>query len=384
MGNNRQQLKEKIRAELLKKIEGTKKSLTSLDGGLKDVQKNSATAQGQVQASFDYLYQFMVSRKQKLMAQIEELSLIQTGIIQESIQKAYLELGNLQSTLLHIDSFDQSQLDNVQVSNDLGPIGVPPPIKTMIDTSALKDEISKWGSVYVNFANTQPQTGGSSTSSGNVSESAVAKISTEPKTPPTNVSPLKFDVDYWLQQLSQTGNDNEDFEMVFLESESSDDTGVKINLSPVEESPKPSNCGTSCITTEADDDGSSIVCMDSEELSEDLSKWLKPKQTKEVCMSDLSKWLKPRNTNNLPSSSTALVPPEVIHAKFNSGSTIFSKCQFLDYPCLRMDPKCWLHKKVSKENINYNVRTDIGLNSNEKQIPFPPSFSLPDTFWLKK
>jgi len=128
--------------------------------------------------------------------------------------------------------------------------------------------------------------------------------------------------------------------------------------------------------------------MDSsdEPIVEDLSKWLKPKKTNDRCTkADLSKWLKPRNTNNLSSISpnSALVPPEVIQQKFNSGSTIASKSKFLDYPCLRLESSCWLHKKVPKENVNYNLRTDFSLTLSEKQI-IPPTYALPYPFWLKK
>jgi len=375
MGNNRQQLKEKIASNLRNKIEGTKKILSGLEIALVDIQRNSTKAQEDVQTSFDDLYQVLLSRKLKLMMQIEELSLVQRASVQESIQQAYQELGSLQSTLFHIDSFDMGQLANVRIDSEwMNFNGVPPPVKTTLDSKALKNEISKWGSTFVDLQPVEPQ---SSTSDA----SKTPQASTSPK----KLNVLDFDVDLWLRQIkSQTSCENDDFEMVFAEPESSE------KIQETEVLSKSSDCKDSVsavgeTTVSITDDDS---CMDSsdEPIVEDLSKWLKPKKTNDRCTkADLSKWLKPRNTNNLSSISpnSALVPPEVIQQKFNSGSTIASKSKFLDYPCLRLESSCWLHKKVPKENVNYNLRTDFSLTLSEKQI-IPPTYALPYPFWLKK
>jgi len=269
MGNQRQQLKEKIASDLRNKIEGTKKILSGLEIALVDIQRNSTKAQDDVQRSFDDLYQLLLSRKLKLIMQIEELSLVQKASVQESIQQAYQELGSLQSTLFHIDSFDMSQLANVRIDDSewMNFNSVPPPVKTTLDSNALKSEIGKWGSTFVDLQTVEPQ----------------SSASVAPKTPQASESPKKlnvldFDVDLWLRQIkSQTSCENDDFEMVFAEPESSEKIQETVEVLSKSSDCKDSVSAVDVTTVSITDDDSSMDSSD-EPIVEDLSKWLKPKK----------------------------------------------------------------------------------------------------------
>jgi hypothetical protein len=73
-----------------------------------------------------------------------------------------------------------------------------------------------------------------------------------------------------------------------------------------------------------------------------------------------------------------LQPPRIVT------STASSKSRFLDYPGLRLDPKCWLQKKKSKQLDDlFKLSPDVSLTLNQKEI-IPPTYALPYPFWLKK
>ncbi len=121
-----------------------------------------------------------------------------------------------------------------------------------------------------------------------------------------------------------------------------------------------------------DGENSSIVCVDQPRIEEnDLSKWLKPRK-------------KPCQTPAPKQSILGTIPPEMLQPPRIVTSTASSKSRFLDYPGLRLDPKCWLQKKKSKQLDDlFKLSPDVSLTLNQKEI-IPPTYALPYPFWLKK
>jgi hypothetical protein len=111
-------------------------------------------------------------------------------------------------------------------------------------------------------------------------------------------------------------------------------------------------------------------------------------ETSKSVTSDYSMWLKPRNTVNnsaqteIPAVAIPTVPPEMIKkSKSATTSTVSSKSRFLDYPGLRLDPRCWLQKPHPDL---FKLSVELAMNMSEKEI-IPPTFAaLPYPFWLKR
>lgn len=133
--------------------------------------------------------------------------------------------------------------------------------------------------------------------------------------------------------------------------------------------------------SEMTDDSSSIICVKTGEDAKTTN------AEDEYCV-----WLKPKkvatNMNNTEGSGSIpvpLVPLEMIQKPRNvSSSSISSKSRLLDFPGLRMDPRCWLHKKSKASHELFKLSTELAMNMSEKEI-IPPSYAaLPYPFWLKR
>ena len=113
------------------------------------------------------------------------------------------------------------------------------------------------------------------------------------------------------------------------------------------------------------------VIDDHEPEENELTKWLKPR--KRTCNPS------PASTSSIPST----VPPEMIEPRRMSSAP--SKSRFLEYPGLRLDPKCWLQKKKPKSQLDdlFKLSADVSLTLNQKEI-IPPTYALPYPFWLRK
>lgn len=99
-------------------------------------------------------------------------------------------------------------------------------------------------------------------------------------------------------------------------------------------------------------DTPTIVCWQNEE---NLSKWLKPKKTCE-------------KENMIPTTEKRCHKKAYIHNPL--------KNRFVDFPCLRTEPLSWVPPKRAKLNVS-----ELTFPPSEN---FPPEYSLPAPFWLKK
>jgi len=163
--------------------------------------------------------------------------------------------------------------------------------------------------------------------------------------------------------------ESEDFEIVSFEVESSDSPKLQQNSADT------SNILRQIDANITEDSGSSIVCVDKEET---LS---------QVSTSDLSQWLKPKKKQNTPteiqvavingaSSSISLAesPKPACNKRVNSAEN-----SLIDFPCLELDPKCWIKEKRSKKCFS----TELQLSFSQNEI-IPPTYALPNPFWLKR
>ncbi|CAG7834574.1 unnamed protein product, partial [Allacma fusca] len=115
MGNNRLVLKDHLTKDLRSKIEETTVSINKLRVAITTVDKSAMEAKSQVQKAVDSVIEQLVARKLELNKQIDGLCQAQVLSLQESIESAYLRLGNLQSTLSNLDSYDGNQLVNLRI-----------------------------------------------------------------------------------------------------------------------------------------------------------------------------------------------------------------------------------------------------------------------------
>jgi len=103
--------------------------------------------------------------------------------------------------------------------------------------------------------------------------------------------------------------------------------------------------------------------------------------------SELSKWLKPRKrqcTPSVSSNSSILGAVQNQMMETRKVSKVATKNRFLEYPGLRLDPNCWLHRGTTKGLDDlFNLSDDVSLTLNQKEI-IPPTYALPYPFWLKR
>lgn len=173
------------------------------------------------------------------------------------------------------------------------------------------------------------------------------------------------------------------------------------------------NLNTSTNTnTESTNNENSPDVIPMPKYSTDLSQWLKPKRTTtsntttNCTLSDATNNIVPTQMtrisvvpeelaerfaffslsttnpstggNTTPMDSGSLIGADTIKtATKKTTSSIASKRKYLDFPCLRMDPKCWLQKKRAA------ICADVCFNIGQKEI-IPPTYALPYPFWLKK
>lgn len=146
---------------------------------------------------------------------------------------------------------------------------------------------------------------------------------------------------------------------------------------------------------EDEESESSIMCIEKNcsnlQSKEDLSMWLKPKKTKSaLSVTNISinqDAPKPACegdkivVSNIENVITAL---PLDKQAVSSGNADKRKC-VLDFPCLNMEAESWIRKKKSRPGACAGVnKTVCPYILGEQKRLIPPTYALPNPFWLKK
>jgi hypothetical protein len=168
--------------------------------------------------------------------------------------------------------------------------------------------------------------------------------------------PKDSQIEHWLSGMRIGGSIRSDDSYEFLSEtdpvSSSEDMKVSSSTNPHDR--KISEC----------EDGSSIVCVDVDDMMEQED--------------DMSKWLKPKKKRHCSSLS------DVTNQAYLHKSKPSSKYQSLDFPCLRSEPSSWVQKRKKSSLSNLPAKSQqMCLQFGQSEI-IPPTYALPFPFWLKK
>jgi len=359
MVNTRQALRDQLGKDLKAKIESVDQLLSQLKLSLEDVEANSARSKDSIQKNAELMIQEINTRKLGLMNQIDEGAQFQTNLLQDKIQLSYLTLGSLQSMLTNLDSFDHGQLLNLQVpittrlENDIvsytNPNLMAPQLNN--DSEKIIKDIKSWGKGQTNIDLTVIG-----------SEEKIINKSPSPSFDKEVVGTLldSWKIENWLSYEDKSHESNaDDFEMlneeINLEEEQKMLEGLTADTVPdVDEEPS--------LAAESE----IMAKISSIPLSDELTKWLKPRMSMSSSME----------------CQVPTVPAEMMQPlRSLTSSNVSSRSHLLDYPGLRLDPKCWLQKK--KINERFKLSEEIRLNFSQNEI-VPATYTLPYPFWLKK
>lgn len=135
---------------------------------------------------------------------------------------------------------------------------------------------------------------------------------------------------------------------------------------------------------EADESGSSIICVDKDVESEqgDLSEWLKPSKSCKLMANRLSS-----KDNEVAFKHNAMVlscDPKMFLCPGKRSACLMDKKRSLDFPCLRMEAENWVHQKKAKSLGSSSSSISSSISGYDQPKLIPPAYALPNPFWLKK
>jgi hypothetical protein len=99
---------------------------------------------------------------------------------------------------------------------------------------------------------------------------------------------------------------------------------------------------------------------------------------------DISKWLAPKRHSQDSGKEFVAVPPgKAADICLKNGCQHYATCnnRFIDFPCLRVDPKNWVCSK-NKKSSKSGSDSSVSLKMGQREI-VPPTHALPAPFWLK-
>ncbi|ODN02134.1 hypothetical protein Ocin01_04545 [Orchesella cincta] len=438
MGNQRQVLKDKLEKELVLKIQEAKDVLGKLNKNLEINKQNSLSAHEDIRIAVDLIKGILMQREKEMLKEVEFLHSDQERSLKEAIKSTYMTLGSLQSTLTHLDSFDQGQLVKLQIPDIDWACAEnePSKISASVDCEDLTEELKEWGSVNADgfqycmdiqdegefqFLRSQHTTTCAETDKTLTNTDVrVPEILTDSQPTKEGPNPLSSEwwnnnVQEWLSSKNVGKDATEEDEFIVVPSLHSDED-VEFYY-PLDNKPGKGSCSNRTSFSASADDSSSIMCISKENgfPKDDLSVWLKPRKTSNMNKTTIS--IKDQNT---PCCGTELPSIENFRAKRKSSSPTTNQfldtwkasqtpaasnisgaevlsienflaspqrkaasdkenCRYMTFPCLRMDSDLWIRKKKPKTSSSTSSMTsDRGLGL------IPPSFDLPNPFWLRK
>jgi len=389
-------LKKELEDDLQKKVMTAQGLIRSLRGAIVQVKDNSSKAKTEVNEAVDSVQVALANRKLELNRQIDLICHTQVNSLQEEIQGTLIALGSLQSTLANLDSFDNGQLLNLSIP-DLSwdkSCSTPAPIVVNLASEDVQKSVKEWGGVNANGLKGLVEIGTTASMPQRFVEYGEEKANSElmyhksvsselpsvisfrapPKLPESisipagsgNEASMQFGssssnkhLDQWLTKVStESCPESDDFEMVCVgsNSEAGGDSISVVDKASDSDLDEPAFT-LDDDTQQTEEKVAVSRCSDSEDI-EDISAWLGQKKSLSV-------------SGEIPRAK----PADIC---LRNGCQEYATCnnRFVDFPCLRVDPKNWV---CSKKKSTAGASMKMG----QSEI-IPPSYALPAPFWLKK